>query len=264
MLVQDPRGVIWEHAHLKAFDPELALDRPVALGQRLGLLGKTGPSGNFAHLHVGTYLTRQDLDRDHGNRRLNLYPWMVTAYQARHPRGLLAVARPHHTVLAGEKVVLDGGNSLAWGMGRIAECRWVLPDGRTVTQVKTETTFDRPGAYAATLWVKTDQGAEDVDCCQIKVFSRVNPEKTIPHLFMTHTPTQDLHPAQPVTFRLWFQGQGGGPIQVDFGDGTQLADYRSYAEVTHRFNTPGLHLVTAHCTAAGLPITQIQKVVVTP
>ena len=27
------------------------------------------------------------------DRRLNLYPWYVAAYQARHPKGLLAVAQ---------------------------------------------------------------------------------------------------------------------------------------------------------------------------
>ena len=65
-------------------------------GQKIGMLGKTGPSGNFSHLHLGSYLTRHDLDVDNRDKRLNLYPWLVTAYQAQHPKGLLAMARPHH------------------------------------------------------------------------------------------------------------------------------------------------------------------------
>lgn len=262
VVVQDEGGLIWEHAHLKALAPELALGSRVALGQQLGLLGKTGPSGNFSHLHLGTYLTRRDLDADHANRRLNLFPWMVTAYQAQHPKGVLAVARPHQTVLTGEKVILDGGHSLAWGGSKIVEWRWTFADGETAKQARMEKTFNRPGAHVAALWIKDDRGAEDVDFCQIKVFSRANPEKAMPHIFMTHTLAQDIRPDQPVTFRCWFQGKGGGPLTVDFGDGAIVADYRSYSELRHNFKTPGIHIITAQCTAGGLPITQEQKVVV--
>ena len=99
--------------------------------------------------------------------------------------------------------------------------------------------------------------------CQIKVFSKENPQKTLPHIFMTHTPAQDVQPDQPVTFRLWFQVESGGPLKFEFGDGTELADYRSYSALRHSFKTPGIHIVAAQCTGAGLPSTQKQKVVVT-
>jgi len=233
------------------------------VGRKIGLLGRTGPSGNFSHLHLGTSLSREDAGADRPNRRLNLYPWLVAAYQAQHPKGLFAVARPHHACLTGETVTLAGSNSLAFGGSRIVEWRWVLPDGRTVKQAKAETQFDRPGAYVAALWVKDDGGAEDVDFCQVKVFSKSDPEKAMPHIFMTYTPTLEVRPDQPVTFRFWFQGEGGGPIAVDFGDGARLADYESYAEVRHAFKTPGIHIVTAQCEAGGKPIMQRLKAVVT-
>ena len=264
VLVQDDQGVVWEYGHLSAAAPEMVLNGPVAQGQKIGLLGRTGPSGNFSHLHLGCYLSRNDLDADRANRRLNLYPWLMTAYQAQHPKGFFAVARPHHAALVGEKVVFDGSHSLAWGGSRIVEWRWVFPDGQTVREVKAEKTFDRPGAYVAALWVKDDQGAEDVDFCQTKVFSKPNPEKALPHVFMTYSPTQDIRPDQPVTFRFWFQGSGETPIQVDFDDGTHVADYQSYAELPHRFKTPGIHVVTAQCEVGGKPIMQKTKVVVTP
>ena len=262
VLVQDDRGFIWDHAHLKALAPELTLGARVAMGQKLGILGKTGPSGNFSHLHVGTYLTQRDLEADHANRRLNLYPWMVMAYQAQYPTGLIAVARPHHTVLTGEKVILDAADSLAFGGGRIVERRWTFHDGQAVNQARAEKVFDHPGSYIATLWVKDDRGAEDVDFCQIKVFSQANPEKAMPHIFMTSTPTQEIRPDQPVTFRCWFQGKGADSFKVDFGDGTQLVDCRSYTELRHRFRTVGTHIVTAQCEVAGLPIMQKHEVVV--
>jgi hypothetical protein len=122
--------------------------------------------------------------------------------------------------------------------------------------------FDKPGAYVAALWVKDDHGIEDVDFCQVKVFSRMDTEKKMPHIFMTYTPTLDIRPDQPVRFRFWMQGKTGGPIQVVFDDGTQIADYKQYSEFTHGFKKPGIHIVTAQCEVDGQPIAQRLKVVV--
>ena len=262
VLVQDRHGMIWEFAHLKAVESDVVLDAQLAPGRKIGLLGRSGPSGNFSHLHVGLYLTRDDLDSDSRTRRLNLFPWLVTAYQARYAGGVFAIARPHQMVLTGEKAVFDGGNSLAFGGGKIVEWRWVFPDGATVKQAKAEKVFERPGAYVVELWVKDSQRAEDVDFCQVKVFSKSKPEKSMPHIFMTCTPTQDVRPNQPVTFRFWPQGEGCGSIKVEFDDGTQVADYQPYAELQHSFKTPGLHIVTVRCEAGGKPIMQKLKVVV--
>ncbi len=262
VVIQDDGGFHWEYAHLNSFAPEIVLNARVALGQKLGMLGRSGPSGNFSHSHLGSYLTRHDLDVDNRDKRLNLYPWLVAAYQAQHPRGLAAIARPHHQVLVGEDVDFDGSNSLAWGGGKIGEWRWVFPDGQTVRRAKARKKFNRAGAYVATLWVKDDKGGEDVDFCQVKVYSRPTPEPAMPHIFMTYTPTQNIRPNQAVTFRFWFQGSGGGLIKVDFDDETRLSDYQPYAELQHAFKTPGIHVVTAQCEAAGKPVTQKLKVVV--
>jgi hypothetical protein len=86
----------------------------------------------------------------------------------------------------------------------------------------------------------------------------------MPHIFMTYTPTEDITPKKEVSFRFWFQGNGGGPINVDFDDGTQVADYQSYAELKHGFKTPGIHVITAQCEADGKPIAQRLKIVVSP
>ena len=104
--------------------------------------------------------------------------------------------------------------------------------------------------------------AEDVDFCQVKVFSKTSPESGTPTIFMTYTPTEEIRVDQPVLFRFWFQGRDPGPLKVDFGDQTRLDDYASYSEVTHRFQTPGIHILTAQCEAEGKPIMLKQKVVV--
>ena len=262
--IRDASGYLWGYVHLSSFSPEIVLGAHVTLGQKLGVLGKTGPSGNFSHLHFGSYIANGDpaTNSPGRNEKLNLYPWLVTAYQAERPQEPLAVARPHHMVLTGEKELFDGSNSLAFGDRKIVDWRWVFHDGQTVHAAKTERSFDRPGAYVASLWVKDDKGAEDVDFCQVKVYSRQRRENAMPHIFMTHTPTEGIRPDRPVRFKFWFQGKGDAAITVDFGDGTRTTDYRSYTEIAHRFKTAGIHIVTAQCESAGMPITQKMKVVV--
>ncbi len=262
VLIRDAAGFLWEYGHLNAVAPDIVPGVAVAKGRKIGILGKTGPSGNFSHLHLGCFLSLQDMENDRPNRRLNLYPWLVAAYQAHHPKGLFAVARPHHEVLTGEKIVLDGSHSLAWGGNRIVAWRWVLPDGKTANGARAEASIASPGAYTAALWVKDDQGAEDVDFCQIKVYARDHPEKGMPHIFMTTYPTQDIKTGQPLFFRFWFQGEGGSSMIVDFGDGTVLSGCQSYAEIRHAFKTPGLHIVEARGEAGGRPVNGKLKVVV--
>ena len=204
--------------------------------------------------------TLTSINRD---KRLNLFPWLVAAYQAQHAKGLVAIARPHHQVLVGENVDFDGSNSLVWGGGKIVQCRWVFPDGETIRQAKARKQFDRPGAYVAALWIKDDKGGEDVDFCQVKVYSRQDARAGhAAHLHDLHADAE--RPPQPAgdVPLLVSREDGGGPINVDFDDGTQVADYRSYTELQHAFKTPGVHVVTAQCDAAGKPIMQKLKVVV--
>ena len=267
VVVQDTYGFYWSYAHLQSLAPGIVLNAQVGKGQKIGALGKTGPSGNFSHCHLGSYVTDSPEKRPVAadmDRRLNLYPWYVAAYQAQHPKGLLAVARPHRVALTGEKIALDGSHSLAWGGSKIVEGRWVLPDGSTVRSNQTETVFAKPGAYVATLWVKDNEGNEDVDFCQIKVFSKSKTEANMPHLFLTYTPTEDIRPRMPFSIRLWLQGASGGPISLEFDDGTRIADCKQYAELRHSFDKPGVHILTAQCQAAGNPITAQVKVIVGP
>ncbi len=264
VVVKDPAGFFWEYGHLASVFPETVLDARVVKGQKLGCLGRSGPSGNFSHLHLGSYLTRADLDADQRTTRLNLYPWLVAAYRAQHPEALLAVARPHHLVRAGEEVTFDGKYSIIPAGRRIVEWRWVFHDAQESRAVRAEKAYDRPGAYVAALWIKDEQGDEDVDFCQVKVYSKASPEKAMPHIFMTYTPTLGIAPKQPVNFRFWLQGGVDVPIAVDFGDGTRLADYRSYSEVQHGFDAAGVHVVSARCEFEGKPIEQKLKVVVEP
>ena len=261
VVIEDNDGFIWDYGHFDSIAPGVKKGARIQRGQKIGVLGKTGPSGNFSHLHVGTYLSKADLDANRSNRRLNLYPWMVAAYAKQNRPVLYAVARPHQTVSTGEKVCLDASRSLNVGSEPVSY-KWILPDGKIVNAVKAETTFDKPGVYIATLWVKDEQGRRDVDFCKVNVFTASSPESSLPRIFMTHYPARDIVVDQPVHFRFWLQGVRNKSIEVDFGDRTIIRDYNSYSEIQHGFKSPGIHIVTARGTIDDISIMQKMKVVV--
>jgi len=261
LAIKDDRGVILYFGHLDAILSGIRVGTPVQRGQWVAMLGRHGASGNFSHLHVGIYLTDADLAAGRLCRNLNLYPWLVTAYEAEHPKSLLAVARPHHVAFTGEPVHFDGRNSLS-PQSTITSFQWRFDDGTTVDGPTAEKTFEHPGCYIARLWVKDERGATDVDFCKIKVYSRGAPEDVIPTLFVTYKPSADVQVNDPVSLRIWPQGLEVEPIQIDFGDGKVIRDYRPYSAVTHKFATPGIHIVTVTGKAGSLPVTQKTKVIV--
>jgi len=261
VVIQDDDGFIWDYGHFDSIAPGVKKGTRIKRGQKIGVLGKTGPSGNFSHLHLGTYLSKDDLKADKRNRRLNLYPWIVATYAKQCRKTLYAVARPHQTVSTGENVIFDATRCLSFG-SEIVSYQWVLPDGQTIHSMKAETIFDKPGIYIATLWIKDEQGHQDVDFGKVKVFTASSPEGSIPTIYMTHVPACDIVVDQPVFFRLWLQGISDGLIEIDFGDGTIIRNYVSYSEIQHSFKSPGIHIVTARSTVDGKPIMQKQKVVV--
>ena len=195
------------------------------------------------------------------NRNLNLYPWLVAAYQQEAGTNLYAVARPHKTAHTGDAVFFDGSSSMAFG-SNITSFKWEFHDGSSMSGPRVEKVYEKPGCYMAALWVKDSQGNTDVDFCKVTVYSRSAPEDIVPTLFVTYTPSREVHVDQPVSFRIWPQGMGIEDIQVDFGDGTVVQGYRPYSAIAHPFKNAGIHIVTVAGTAGELPVTQKVEVVV--
>ncbi len=250
--IEDDAGLIWEYHHLDSIAPHLKVGMRVGKGEKIGVLGRSGPSGNFSHLHVGAFLSPELLEQRRYTRRLNWYPWMVAAYRELHPEGPLAVAGAHLPVRVGEKVIFDGIDSIA-GEHRIEDWRWELPDGTVVEGRRAEASFEKPGVYVATLTARDESGAEDVDFRKIKVYSQGEPEPFLPAIFATTTPTVEVYAGEPVKFKYWLHGAEEHSFEIDFGDGTVLEEYESFTVVEHAFSEPGLHVVTARSrsTATG-------------
>ncbi len=258
VLIQDEDGLIWDYGHLDSFHEDVKPGADIRKGQIIGILGKTGPSGNFAHLHLGAYLSLRDVEKGKSTRRLNLYPWLMTAWRSQQGKPLVAVARPHHTVRTGERVALDGSKSMA--DTAIASYRWELPDRTTVNDQRAEMVFRKPGVYVATLCVEDEHGIEDFDFCTVKVFAASAPEPSLPTIFMTREPGRDVLVGEPTTFRFWLQASTPAPIRVEFGDGRRIENYKSYDELRHTFDKPGIHIVRASATVGGIPTTCCLKV----
>lgn len=261
LFIRDDRGFILYYGHLDSILSEIKVGLAVNRGQWVGMLGKRGASGNFSHLHVGAYLSESAMNMDRLTRNLNLYPWLVTAYQHENGTNLFAVARPHKMALTGDKVLFDGSSSLSF-KSKIISFKWKFHDGTSANGPVAQKLYNKPGCYIASLWIKNTQGDDDVDFCKVKVFSRSAPEGVIPTLFVTYYSSAQVYVDDPVNFRLWPQGMDIENIRIEFDDGTIIRNCRAYSAITHKFKTPGIHIATVTGTAGKLPVMQMVKIVV--
>ena len=70
------------------------------MGQKIGVLGKEGSSGGWSHLHF-------DIKGRQPSGKWGIqegYAFLWEAYRREHRPQIIAVARPHHLIWAGEKV----------------------------------------------------------------------------------------------------------------------------------------------------------------
>ena len=122
--VRDARGWYYRYSHLNEIDDSVKPGRVIHMGERIGLLGKEGGSGGWSHLHFG--ISALQPSGRWGEQEG--YGFLWEAYVRQFQPKVIAVARPHHLILAGEKVVLDGSRS--WSeSGPITRFEWQFVDG---------------------------------------------------------------------------------------------------------------------------------------
>jgi hypothetical protein len=166
---------------------------------------------------------------------------------------IIAVARPHHLIWAGETVLLDAARS--WSeAGPIARFEWVFTDGTTATSRQVKRTYDKPGEFSEVL--KVSDGKENIgyDFAVVLVIDKATAGTYSPTIHAAYAPTQRIHANDAVTFKVrTFFGAPAGETW-DFGDGTPPVKVRSdanahphapdgYAETVHRFAKAGNYLV---------------------
>src|SRR5438093_4823734 len=97
----DERGWYHRYSHLQTIDSAVRPGAQIGLRQRIGVLGKEGGSGGWSHLPYD--ITSRQPSGQWGIQEGYAFLW--EAYQRQYAPNIVAVARPHHLVFTGEKVV---------------------------------------------------------------------------------------------------------------------------------------------------------------
>ncbi len=177
--LRDDRGWYHRYSHLHTIEPSLRLGQRVAMGQKIGLLGKEGGSGGWSHLHF-------DLSAMQPSGRYGIvegYAFLWQAYHDSRDVQIEAVARPHQIAWTGEPVTLDAGRSWSRrGPESIRRYEWTFCDGSTAGGVKVQRSYDRAGTYTEILRVTDDQGRTDHDFAVVQVIDREHPDQVPPSI----------------------------------------------------------------------------------
>lgn len=250
--IRDARGWYYRYSHFDSIIPDLQVGQRVCAGQKLGMLGKEGGSGGWTHLHF-EIVSKQPSGR-WGTQ--DGYAFLWQAYRRQYDPDILAVARSHKVIHAGETTTLSASNS--WAKYEIRSYEWTLSDGSTRRGKEIKQTYDQPGTYSEIVKVTDSQGNYDYDFAVVKVFERgSNREETIPDIHATFYPTMDIEPGEKVFFQVRTRWETEGYDVWDFKDGSDPVTVKSnietgnhakvgYSITSHRFEEPGDYLVKVH------------------
>ncbi len=242
----DNRGWYYRYSHLHTIDPAIQMGSRVKMGQRIGVLGKEGASGGWSHLHFGIKC-RQPSGK-WGTEEAYAYAWET--YLRENKPALIAVARPHHFIRAGESITLDASKSWA-ASGKIASYDWTFTDGHTDSGAKVDRTYAKPGSYSEIMKVTDDAGHASYDFAIVQVIG--NDLQKIPStIHPSYSPTTNIQPGVPITFKVrtfrdhggetWNFGDGTPPVKVQ-SDGNAVERAKDgYAITEHAFAKPGDYL----------------------
>ncbi|WP_372634364.1 PKD domain-containing protein [Fodinibius sp.] len=247
--IRDARGWFYRYSHFDSIVPDLQVGQRVRAGQKLGMLGKEGGSGGWSHLHFeivskqpsGLWGTQEG------------YAFLWQAYQRQHNPEILAVARPHKVIQAGETATLSAGNS--WAKNEIDSYEWTLSDGSTRDGEEIQQSYSQPGTYSEIVKVSDREGNYDYDFAVVKVFEEGSDgTEGLPDIHAAFYPTQNIAPGDKVFFQVRSRWTTEGYDVWDFDDGSAPATVKSnietdnharvgYSTTSHRFDEPGDYLV---------------------
>jgi hypothetical protein len=247
----------YAHMNTESILAEMTEGTAVKAGQ---VLAKTGMTWNGRraqthdpHLHAGFAFE---------GTSLSPYPFFVEAYfRTYQDDALLPVAGGYYFTIPGREVKLDGSRSVARPGRKVTSHRWKLHDGRTIDAAQAGVRYDRPGLYSEELTVTLDDGSQDRDFAQVRVYDP-DPAKArkIAYGWAYYSPVRGIKPGTQVLF--WNRLiNTAGPVTVDFGDGSVPQPVRS--EATHAYGNPGAYTVTLSGRGPGdEPLTVRLRVVV--
>jgi murein DD-endopeptidase MepM/ murein hydrolase activator NlpD len=244
--ILDDRGWYHCYAHLYRVQTDVVTGKRVKQGQTIGILGKEGGSGGWAHLHY--HIMCRQPSGEWGVE--DAYPYLWESYLRRFEPAVVAIARPHKVAVTGETVTLDAGKSKNLSGGGLLY-RWSFSDGTEASGPLQKMVYSRPGTYSEIVRVSDPGGTVDYDFTVVQVNGKDNPDAVPPGIHAAFYPTAGIKPGDSVTFKVrTFEARSGVEVW-DFGDGSRPVIVKSnggYVETTHRFSGPGDYLVTVNRT----------------
>jgi murein DD-endopeptidase MepM/ murein hydrolase activator NlpD len=208
----DERGWYYRYSHLHTIDPAITMGSRVKMGQRIGILGKEGASGGWTHLHFGIK-SRQPSGK-WGTQEAYAFAW--EANQRENKPAIIAVARPHHFIRAGETITLDASKSWA-ASGTIKSHDWTFTDGKPPPARKSSALTRNRALTARSSKSPMTAGNVSYDFAIVQVIG--SDEKNLPPtIHPTFWPTTGLKPGTEITFKVRTFRTTGGETW-DFGDG---------------------------------------------
>ncbi len=246
--VLDDRDWCHRYVHLQSIDPAISVGQAVRIGQKVGILGKEGTSGGWAHLHYEI----KSLQPSGKWGTQEAYAFIHGAYQRQYGLKLMAVAQPRYLAWTGQTVMLNAARSWS-ATGKIARYDWTFTDGSTASGPCVDRTYDRPGTYSEILKITDEEGRTACDFARVTVLGKAHPGRWPPRLHPAYAPTLDIRPGDPVTFHVRAFNTTEGHETWDFGDNSPPVTVQSdgnvdryapdgYASTVHRYSEPGDYL----------------------
>jgi murein DD-endopeptidase MepM/ murein hydrolase activator NlpD len=250
--VLDERGWYYRYSHLHTIDHAIQMGSRVKMGQRIGILGKEGASGGWSHLHFGIK-SRQPSGK-WGTEDAYAFAW--EAYLREQKPALIAVARPHHFIRAGESITLDASKSWA-ASGKVERYDWTFTDGKIASGAKMERTYSSAGSYSEIVKITDAAGQVSYDFAIVQVMG-ADGRNIPPAIHPAFAPTTQLKPGDPITFKVrtfrdhggetWRFGDGTPPVQVQSDGNANALAKDGYAVTQHAFAKAGDYIVTVEHT----------------
>jgi hypothetical protein len=268
--VLDDRGWYYRYSHMESIDEAIVPGRKVRRGQKIGVLGKEGGSGGWTHLHFD--IKSRQPSGHWGTQAAYGFAW--EAYQREYKPGIIAVARPHHLLWAGESATLDATKSWS-SAGDDLKIEWTFSDGTKAMGATVNRRYDKAGKYSEIVKVTDAAGRIDYDFQVVQVINREQPEPLPPSIHAVYAPTFGIRPGDPVTFKTrtfrtvggetWDFGDGSSPVRVKSDGNARVHAPDGYATTKHSFKKPGSYLVRVeHTAASGAKATAHLHVIVEP
>ena len=252
--ILDDRGWYYRYSHFHTIDKSIRPGLKVRAGRRLGVVGKEGGSGGWTHLHFD--IAARQPSGKWGCQEAYAFAW--EAYRRPYDPPLVAVARPHRLIFAGDSVEVDATKS--WSRdGRVERVAWTFTDGTTATGAKAVREYRRPGYFSEIVRITDNSGRVDYDFAIVHVLDRAKPEPVPPTIHAVYEPTFGIAAGDEVTFKARAFGTTDGEETWDFGDGSAPGKTRSdgnvdshakdgYARITHQYEKSGHYLVRVERT----------------